>query len=213
MQVFEVRVAKLPSEHPPFVALRPPPRAIWTDVRSCYPWETPPPHPTKNKKNIGNINWVFLSRGEVPKWSPNEAARGPTRGRYGIEKGWPLWWDLWRPHLGTSGGLLGSVFCLLSCLFSSLSSLFALLSPLFSLLSSPCRRGLARHRSPLFSLLSSLCSLPSSLAAAHSPDRTSHLALRTLHQAIASAPNCLAPLRHHPWPGGMRETMNMNNKL
>ena len=49
-EVFEGRVAKLPNENPPFVALRPPPRAIWTDVRSCYPWETPPPHPTKNKK-------------------------------------------------------------------------------------------------------------------------------------------------------------------
>ena len=39
IKVFEVRVAKLPSEHPPFVALGPPPRAIWTDVKSCYPWE------------------------------------------------------------------------------------------------------------------------------------------------------------------------------
>ena len=81
--------------------------------------------------------------------SPNEAARGPTRGRYGIERGWPLWWDLWRPCLGTSGGLLRCVFCLLS-------SLFCILSSLFSLLSSPCRRGLARPRSPLipFSLAS-----------------------------------------------------------
>ena len=35
---------------------------------------------------------------------------------------------------GTSGGLLGFVFCLLSCLFSLLSSLFSLLSSLFSLL-------------------------------------------------------------------------------
>ena len=50
--MFEGRVAKLAREHPPFVALKPPPRAIWTDVRSCYPWETPPPHPTKNKKNL-----------------------------------------------------------------------------------------------------------------------------------------------------------------
>ena len=30
--IFEGRVAKLASEHPPFVALRPPPRAIWTGV-------------------------------------------------------------------------------------------------------------------------------------------------------------------------------------
>ena len=130
MEVFEVRVAKLPSEHPPFVALRPPPRAIWTDVRSCYPWETLPPHPTKKKKNIGNINCVFLSRGEVPKWSPTEAARGPTRGRHGIEKGWPPSGGLIWGHLAASFGV-SSFFFLLSSLFSLLSSLFSLLSLLF----------------------------------------------------------------------------------
>ena len=43
--------------------------------------------------------------------------------------------------------------------------------------------------SSVFSLLSSLCSLPSSLAAARFPDRSSHLSLRTLHQAIEPAPN------------------------
>ena len=37
-----------------------------------------------------------------------------------------------RPHLGTSGGLLGSLCCLLSSLFSLLSSLLSLLSSLFS---------------------------------------------------------------------------------
>ena len=133
IEVFEGRVAKLPSEHPPSVALKPPPRAIWTDVRSCYPWETPPPHPTKNKKNIGNINCVFLSRGEVPKWSPTEAARGPTRGRHGLEKGWPPSGGLiWGP-LAASWGL-SSVFSLVSSLLSLLSSLFSLLSSLFSLL-------------------------------------------------------------------------------
>ena len=85
-----VRSPRCPMNIPPFVALRPPPRATWTNVRSCYPWEAPSPQPTKHKKNFGNINWVFLSRGEVPKWSPIEAARGPTRGRHGTEKGWPL---------------------------------------------------------------------------------------------------------------------------
>ena len=51
--------------------------------------------------------------------------------------------------------LFSALFPLLSSLLPPLSSLFALLSPLFSLLSSPCRRGLARPRSPLFPLLSS----------------------------------------------------------
>ena len=64
--------------------------------------------------------------------------------------------------------------------------------------------------SSLFSLLCalfSLCSLPSSLAAAHFSDRTSHLPLRSLHQAIDVAPNCFDPLRLPPWPGGMREAI------
>ena len=61
--------------------------------------------------------------------------------------------------------------------------------------------------SALFPLLSSLCSLPSSLAAAHCSDRSSHMSLRTLHQAIEPAPSCLDPVRHHPWPGGMREAI------
>ena len=59
----------------------------------------------------------------------------------------------------------------------------------------------------LFSLLSSLCCLPSSLAAARFSGRASHLSLRPLHQAIEPAPNNLDPLRHHPWPRGMREAI------
>ena len=51
-----------------------------------------------------------------------------------------------------------------------------------------------------------------SLAADHFSDRSSHLPLRTLHQAIASAPNCLDPLRHHPWPGGMREAIKSGHR-
>merc|ERR1739848_865885 len=57
--------------------------------------------------------------------------------------------------------------------------------------------------SALFSLLS-LCSLPSSFAAAHFSDPTSHLSLRTSHQAIHSASNPLDPVppfsgpSHHP---------------
>ena len=69
--------------------------------------------------------------------------------------------------------------------------------------------------SSLFSLLCalfSLCSLPSSLAAAHFSDRTSHLPLRSLHQAIDVAPNCFDPLRLPPWPGGMREAIKSGHR-
>ena len=76
-----------------------------------------------------------------------EAARGPPRGRDGREKGRP-------PSGGLIWGPLAASFGV-SFLFFLLSSLFALLSSLFSLLSSPCRRGLARPRSPLIPLLSS----------------------------------------------------------
>ena len=41
----------------------------------------------------------------------------------------------------------------------------------------------------------------------HFSERTSHLPLRTLHQAIDSASNPLHPVPHHPWPGGMREAI------
>ena len=34
------------------VALGPPPRAISTGLRSCYPWETPLPHSTQKSKNV-----------------------------------------------------------------------------------------------------------------------------------------------------------------
>ena len=36
--------------------------------------------------------------------SPNEAARGPTRGANPFLCHTALWWDLWRPHLGTIWG-------------------------------------------------------------------------------------------------------------
>ena len=35
---------------------------------------------------------------------PNEAARGPTRGADPFLCRTALWWDLWRPHLGTIWG-------------------------------------------------------------------------------------------------------------
>ena len=59
----------------------------------------------------------------------------------------------------------------------------------------------------LLCALFSLCSLPSSLAAAHFSDRISHLPLRFLHPAIDVAPDCFDPLRLPPWPGGMREAI------
>ena len=55
--------------------------------------------------------------------------------------------------------------------------------------------------STLFPLLSSLCSLPSSLAAAHVSDRNSHMPLRTLHQTIESAPRKICEAsRIGGWP-------------
>ena len=129
--------------------------------------------------------------------------------------------DLWRPHLGTSGGLFWGLFSLLSFLFSLLSSLFSppfwggtvpdrVGSPLAASLRDlwrPLRFSLLSSLFSLRSALLSLCSLPSSLAAAHFSDRTSHLPLRSSHQAIDVAPNCCAPLRLPPWPGGMREAI------
>ena len=94
-----------------------------------------------------------------------EAARGPTTGRHGQEKGWPPSGGLiWGP-LAASWGL-SSVFSLVSSLLSLLSSLFSLLSSLFSLLLAVVvLRGLD-PLSSLFSLLSSLfsrcCSFPRS---------------------------------------------------
>ena len=69
---------------------------------------------------------------------------------------------------------MGSVCCLLSSLFSLLLVVVVLrrLDPM-------------RRLCSLLSALFSLSSVPSSLAAAHFSDRTSHLSLRSLHQAIA----------------------------
>ena len=106
------------------VALKPPPRAIWTGLRSCYPWETPLPHSTKNKKMSFSFFFYLLSfLCSLP--SALEAGRGPTRGRDGREKGWP-------PSGGLIWGPLAASFGV-SFLFFLVSSLFALLSSLFSL--------------------------------------------------------------------------------
>ena len=79
IDVFEGRVAKLPNEHPPFVALRPPLRAIWTDVRSSYPWETPP---RRHLDSPGNAK-VFLG-------STLREALGPRSPSGGLIWGGPM---------------------------------------------------------------------------------------------------------------------------
>ena len=113
-----------------FFPLRPPPRAIWTGISSCDPWETPLPHSTKNKKK--RVFCFFFSLLSFLCFLPSalEAARGPPRGRDGREKGWP-------PSGGLIWGPLAASFGVYF-LFFLLSSLFALLSSLFSLSSWSC---------------------------------------------------------------------------
>ena len=66
-------------------------------------------------------------------------------------------------------------------------------------------------RVSLLSLLSlSHCLLPSDLAAAHFSTPSSLLSLRTSHQVIHSDSNPHCPVPHHPWPGGMREGINIS---
>ena len=129
IEVFEGQVAKLPNEHPPFVALRPPPRAIWTDLRSCYPWGTPPPpppSPTKNKKNLRKHQLCVFGpwRGPqmIPKGSRQRSHQRAVWHRKGLA---PLVGPL-VASLGDFGRPLG--VCILSSLFSLLSPLFSLLS-------------------------------------------------------------------------------------
>ena len=57
--------------------------------------------------------------------------------RGGPEASQDLFWDLLRPHLGTSGGLSWDLFSLLSSLFPLLSSLCSSLFSLLSSLSAP----------------------------------------------------------------------------
>ena len=112
----------------------------------------------------------------------------------------------WRPHLGTSGGLFGSVFVILSSLcylrsslvslipspFSLLYSLFSLLSSLFSLLSS-----LFSLLSAIFSLLSPPVSLLSSLSALFpllSLLLISQIELRTCHFELCIKPSIPLPI-------------------
>ena len=101
--------ACIPSVEPP---ARPPPRAIWTDVRPCYPWETPLPHSTKNnKKHFLSFLFSLLSfLCSLP--SALEAARGPSTRRHGQEKGWPPSGGFILGHLAASWGLY-SVFSLM----------------------------------------------------------------------------------------------------
>ena len=127
--------------------------------------------------------------------------------------------DLWRPHLGTSGGLFWGLFPLLSSLFSPLSSLLPVRA-------ARCPKGLVPlwrlHCGTSGGLWGSLCSLLSSLFVLLSSlsdlfplvslPLLSQILLRTCplrssHQATDVAPNSLDPLRLPPWPGGMREAI------
>ena len=111
----------------------------------------------------------FSRRNHDPPFKCSDSSRRSTT----------LWRAAWcrkglvplrRPHLGTSGGLLGCVFFLLSSLFSLLSPLFSLLLVVvvLRLLDPMSRITHSTHDifclvSALFSLSSSLCSLPSRL--------------------------------------------------
>ena len=122
--VFEGRVAKLRSEHPPFFALRPPPRAIWTGISSRDPWGTPLPQSTKNKKKRVFLFFLLSSLFSLlSSLCPRSRQRSPQRA------GWPRKGSAppWRPHLGTFGGLFWGFVSLLSFLFALRSSLFSLL--------------------------------------------------------------------------------------
>ena len=115
-----------------FFALRPPPRAIWTGISSCDPWETPLPHSTKNKKNVFSLFSSLFSLFSALFPLPSKPPEVPPGGGMAEKRvGPPLaasFGDLWRP-------LLGSLF---SSFFSLRSSLFSLLSSLFSLSSWSC---------------------------------------------------------------------------
>ena len=144
--VVEGRVTKLRSEHPPFFALRPPPRAIWTGKSSRNPWETLLPHSTQNPPQKCFLIFLLSSLFLCSLPSALEAAMPPRCAANPVSQ--LLLFK--KPHLGISGGLFCDLFSLLSSRFSLRSSLFSLLSPPVSLLSS---------LSALFPLLSSLSAL------------------------------------------------------
>ena len=118
-------------------------------------------------------------------------------------------------HTHTSGGLIWgplpakSVYGSPSSLWSNLSSLFSLHMVVLVLHATIPRvesttRLMMCYRlyvlAPLLYSVYSLCYLPSSLAAARFSERSSHLTLRTLYQAIESAPNSNDPVGHRACP-------------
>ena len=134
-----------------------------SDFRNCFEMAM---EPSKNARNLSGSNCFSSQLSLLSFLCSLPSALGPemkpNRWQHGVEKGCPPW----RPHLGTCGGLFGSVFVIISYLLSSLlssllsplSSLFTLISSLFSLLSS-----IFSHLSALFPLLSPLFSLHPSL--------------------------------------------------
>ena len=99
------------------VAPRPPPRAIWTGLRSCNPWEKPLPHSTKNKKNMFSLVSSLFSLFSALFPLPSKPPEVPPGG--GMAQ-----------TLSVSQVLLFKTrtFYLLSSLFSLLSALFPRLS-------------------------------------------------------------------------------------
>ena len=106
-----------------FFPLRPPPRAIWTGISSRDPWETPLPHSTKNKKNVFSLFSSLFSLFSALFPLPSKPPEVPSEGGMAEKRVAPLW----RPHLGTFGGLFWGLFSFLSFLFALRSSLFSLL--------------------------------------------------------------------------------------
>ena len=125
------------------VVLRPPPRAIWTDVRSCYPWGTPLPHSTKNKKIIfflvSSLFAVFSALC-LFCWSRERSHLGAAWPRKGLA---PHVGPSRRPHLDSMSGVTHST-----------NDFFSLVAAVFTFSSSLCTRF---SFSSVFSLLTSLC--------------------------------------------------------
>ena len=108
-------------------------------------------------------------------WAP----RGPEASR-------DLFWDLWRPDLGISGGLVWDLLSFLSSIFSLLPSLFSLLLAVVVLRGLDPMSRVIHSIHDLFSLVSALFSLlssfvPASLSALPSSFLGYHPAIRGLN--------------------------------
>ena len=104
---------------PPFVALRPPLRAIWTGVRSRYPWETPP---RRHLDSTGNAK-VFLGSTLWEALGPRSPSGGLIWGgpMRGVSPLAPLEWpqDVQKRLQDTTPTIFGCKRAILQkCLFS-----------------------------------------------------------------------------------------------